>query len=646
MTKSTSHIISDNTSLSFEDFNLNPLILNALQQVGYTTPSPIQAEIIPHLMQGKDVIGQAQTGTGKTAAFALPILNSIDVSFYAEDNRPQALVLAPTRELAIQVADSFRKYSAGLKNISVATICGGQEYGPQLRQLKNGVNIVVGTPGRIMDHIERSSLDISNIKTFVLDEADEMLRMGFIEDIDWILEHAPEQKQIALFSATMPKAIRNIAVKYLKNPVKVTIEPQTETSNLISQYYIPVNFPEKTKMLKRILEIYKNSSMDNISGVIVFARTKMDTIAICEDLLTSGYKAVALNGDIDQKQRERTIKDLKQGDVDILVATDVAARGLHVDRITHVLNYDMPHDSETYMHRIGRTGRAGKSGTAISFVTKSERHNIRNIENFSKIKITPYQMPSLKDLNEQRVKVFQGKILKILNKSSNTLNHAEELQKIVDILQNISDNSDYTGYQVGAAAVKLLYEKSPLLLTEADLITTNNFVEDRGSNRSSDNNRSGRGRFDSNRSDRGRSDRGRSDRSRFDSTRSDSNRSNERRSDRSRFDSTRADSNRSEERRSDRSRFDSTRADSNRSEERRSDRSRFDSTRADSNRSEERRSDRSRFDNKTPNRSDRSDRTDGKKFDRGFSNKANHSNNKPRRDDKKQFSDRHSKKAK
>lgn len=456
---------SDSISL-FEELNINQLIINSLQQLGYVNPTPIQAQIIPHLCDGQDVIGQAQTGTGKTAAFALPILDKLDNDIYTSNGLPQALILAPTRELAIQVADAFRKYAKYMNGVSVTTICGGQEYRPQINELRNGTDIVVGTPGRVIDHIKRGSLDISNIKHFVLDEADEMLRMGFIEDVDWILEHAPENRQIALFSATMPKAIKNIALKYLKNPIKITIEPKKETSKLIEQSYIQVNFPEKMKTLIKILDIHK---YDGINGVIVFARTKFDTIKICEELLAHGFRAVALNGDIDQKQRERTISDLKQARIDILIATDVAARGLDVDRITHVINFDMPHDTETYMHRIGRTGRAGKAGHAISFVTKGERGRLRDIERYIKASIDKYQMPSLEAINSNRVGIFEAKVLKLLEKYQNSINTKMEMDEIIKVLVTLSEKTEFNGYEIAAAIVKLLYAKSPLLMTEKDL---------------------------------------------------------------------------------------------------------------------------------------------------------------------------------
>lgn len=468
------------TNLDFADFSLNSMLLSALHELGYQSPSPIQAEIIPHLLDGKDVIGQAQTGTGKTAAFALPILNNLELSVSNYSLAPKALVLAPTRELAIQVADSFRKYSINMRGLRVATICGGQDYKPQLNQLKNGVDIVVGTPGRIIDHIKRGSLDITEIKNFVLDEADEMLRMGFIEDIDWILEHVPHDKQIALFSATMPKAIQKIALKYLKNPIKVTIAPKKETSKLIQQSYLQVNFPEKIKTLIKILDIHK---YDGINGVIIFVRTKMDTITVCEQLIASGHKAVALNGDIEQKQRERTLRDLKEGRIDILIATDVAARGLDVDRITHVINFDMPHDTETYMHRIGRTGRAGKSGYAISFVTRGEKGRLRDIERYTKQDIPKYQMPDIDKINKCRVEIFEAKILKILERSGFNPEVKEELDQIIEILSNLSERENKSGYEIAAAIVTLLHGKSPLLMSKDDLVINNNDDDDRSRRR-------------------------------------------------------------------------------------------------------------------------------------------------------------------
>ena len=350
---------TDSTLPSFQDLDLIPPILKAVQNAGYETPSPIQAQIIPFMLQGRDVLGQAQTGTGKTAAFALPILSTIDLKLKS----PQVLVLAPTRELAIQVAEAFHGYASQLKGFHVLPIYGGQEYGTQLRQLKRGVHVIVGTPGRVMDHIRKGTLKLNQLKTLVLDEADEMLRMGFIDDVEWVLDQIPEKRQIALFSATMPTEIRRIAQKYLNNPEQITIKVKTATAENIRQRYLFISGSHKMDALTRILEA------ETFDGMIVFVRTKTATIELAEKLEARGHSASAINGDMSQQLRERAINNLKKGNLDILVATDVAARGLDVDRITHVVNYDIPYDTESYIHRIGRTGRAGRTGDAILFVS-------------------------------------------------------------------------------------------------------------------------------------------------------------------------------------------------------------------------------------------------------------------------------------
>ena len=506
-------------SVKFIDLPLNQLLIQALDEIGYDTPTPIQAEIIPTIVEGRDVIGQAQTGTGKTAAFALPILSNIKISNYDSDNVTQALILAPTRELAIQVADSFRKYGSKIKGLVVATICGGQDYKNQLQKLKTGSHIVVGTPGRIMDHMERGTLNISSLTTLVLDEADEMLRMGFIDDINWILERSPAEKQIALFSATMPSAIRNIAIKYLKDPVKVNIEATHESNSLISQYYWSVNYSNKIATLLRILEISKYDGMD---AMIVFARTKVETILIGEQLLAHGHRAIVLNGDIDQKIRERSIKELKAGRIDILIATDVAARGLDVDRITHVVNYDMPHDEETYTHRIGRTGRAGRSGVAISFATGGETSKLRYIERFTKTPIEKYKMPTVNEMNKKRVETFKARILNAIKNSQDKINVKENFDAMGKIINQIAEDSDNSVLDVASALAVLLYDNTPLLLTEADAMKSverapRNYEggdrnrNDRGGGRSFGGGRDGRGR--SERSGEGRGFKGRSERS-------------------------------------------------------------------------------------------------------------------------------------
>ena len=363
--------MSEETNLpSFSELGLPDYLLRTLASVGYESPSPIQAATIPPLMAGRDVLGQAQTGTGKTAAFALPILAKLDMKQF----KPQALVLAPTRELAIQVAEAFQRYAQQIPDFHVLPVYGGQGYGAQLHGLARGTHVVVGTPGRIKDHLARGTLDLSQLKVVVLDEADEMLRMGFIDDVESILQKTPDTRQVALFSATMPAPIRRIAQTHLKSPEEVTIRSSTSTVKAIRQRYWLVSGVHKLDALTRILEA------EAFEAMIVFARTKLGTEELAERLQARGFAAAAINGDLIQAQREKTIARLKEGQLDILVATDVAARGLDVERISHVLNYDIPYDSEAYVHRIGRTGRAGRSGDAILFVTPRERHLLRAIE--------------------------------------------------------------------------------------------------------------------------------------------------------------------------------------------------------------------------------------------------------------------------
>ena len=390
---------------SFADLQIHPAVLQAVNDVGYESPSAVQAATIPAMMAGSDVVGLAQTGTGKTAAFAIPILSKIDAS----STDTQALVLAPTRELALQVAEAFRRYGAQLPRINVLPIYGGQSYGVQLAGLKRGAQVVVGTPGRVIDHLERGTLDLSRLDYLVLDEADEMLTMGFAEDVERILADTPEYKQVALFSATMPPAIRKITSKYLHDPVEVTIEAKTTTAENISQRYIQVAGPRKMDALTRVLEV------EPFEAMIVFVRTKQATEEVAEKLSARGFSAAAINGDVPQAQRERTIAALRDGSVDILVATDVAARGLDVDRISHVLNYDIPQDTESYVHRIGRTGRAGRSGNALLFVSPRERHLLKAIEKATRQKLTEAQLPTAEDVNAQRVERFRDSITDALN---------------------------------------------------------------------------------------------------------------------------------------------------------------------------------------------------------------------------------------
>ena len=394
-----------NSPTAFADLQIHPAVLRAVDDVGYESPSAIQAATIPAMMAGSDVVGLAQTGTGKTAAFAMPILSKIDIA----STTAQALVLTPTRELALQVAEAIGRYGAHLSGLAVLPIYGGQSYSVQLAGLRRGAQVVVGTPGRVIDHLELGTLNLSHIDYLVLDEADEMLAMGFAEDVERILADTPEYKQVALFSATMPAAIRGITSKYLHDPVEVTVEAKTTTAENISQRYIEVAGPRKMDALTRVLEV------EPFEAMIVFVRTKQATEEVAERLRARGFSAAAINGDVPQTQREKTIAALKDGSIDILVATDVAARGLDVDRISHVLNYDIPHDTESYVHRIGRTGRAGRSGAALLFISPRERHLLRAIEKATRQKLAEADLPTVEDVNAQRVARFRDSITDSLN---------------------------------------------------------------------------------------------------------------------------------------------------------------------------------------------------------------------------------------
>lgn len=394
----------ERAQVTFADLGIDERVLKALRDVGYETPSPIQAATIPPLMSGSDVVGLAQTGTGKTAAFAVPILSRLDVSRRV----PQALVLAPTRELALQVAEAFGKYASHIPGLHILPIYGGQAYGIQLSGLRKGAQIIVGTPGRVIDHLEKGTLDLSGLEYLVLDEADEMLKMGFQEDVERILSDTPEYKQVALFSATMPPAIRKISKQYLHDPVEITVKTKTSTAPNITQRYVQVAHQRKLEALTRIFEV------EEFEAMIMFVRTKQATEELAEKLRARGFSAAAINGDIVQAQRERTIGQLKSGAIDVLVATDVAARGLDVDRISHVINYDIPHDTESYVHRIGRTGRAGRAGQALLFVAPRERHLLKAIERATRQPITEMQLPSVDDVNAQRVTKFGDSITESL----------------------------------------------------------------------------------------------------------------------------------------------------------------------------------------------------------------------------------------
>jgi ATP-dependent RNA helicase DeaD len=430
----------------FTDLGLPDTLLQALAAVGYESPSPIQAATIPPLLEGRDVLGQAQTGTGKTAAFALPILAQVD----PQPGKPQALVLAPTRELAIQVAEAFQKYAAHMPDFAVLPIYGGQGYGPQLHALRRGVHVVVGTPGRVIDHLTRGSLDLSQLRCLVLDEADEMLRMGFIDDVETVLKKTPETRQVALFSATMPVQIKRIAQTYLKDPVEIAIKSATSTARNIRQRYWMVSGVNKLDALTRILEA------EPFDAMIVFARTKLGTEELAEKLAARGLSAAAINGDVDQKIRERTIQRLKDGQLDILVATDVAARGLDVDRVSHVLNYDIPYDTESYVHRIGRTGRAGRSGEAILFVAPRERGMLRAIERATRQPIEQMALPSVEAVNEQRVAKFLGRIGAALESS--------DLPVFRELVERYEREQNVPAVEIAAALAQMVQGKTPLLL--------------------------------------------------------------------------------------------------------------------------------------------------------------------------------------
>lgn len=394
----------DTSATGFAQFGLAPSVLEAVEAEGYTEATEIQQRTIGEVLQGRDLLAQAQTGTGKTAAFALPLLSRLRL----EHRRPQVLVLAPTRELANQVAESFERYGAGLKGFRVLAVYGGQGYDKQLRQLKKGVHVVVGTPGRIMDHIRRETLDLSDLDALVLDEADEMLRMGFVDDVEWILEQCADERQLLFFSATMPPAIRKLSHTYLQDPVEVFTPVKNVTAETVTQKYWLARGVSKLEALQRFLEIEKTD------GIIIFVRTRQDTVVLSEQLTERGYSVAPLNGDIPQHNRERTVQQLKDGRLEILVATDVAARGLDIERISHVINYDIPHDPEAYVHRIGRTGRAGREGQAILFVWPRERRLLKNIERVTKQKLIQVELPSPKAINAQRVRRFKQEITQAL----------------------------------------------------------------------------------------------------------------------------------------------------------------------------------------------------------------------------------------
>ena len=417
---------SNAPSVTFRDLNLSQELLQGLDEVGYETPSPIQAQAIPHLMQGLDILGHAPTGTGKTAAFALPLLSRLDLN----DRSVQVMALAPTRELAVQVAEAFKRYAKHIPGFNVLAIYGGQDYSGQIRQLKRGVQVVVGTPGRVMDHMRKGTLKLDRLQALVLDEADEMLRMGFVDEVEWILEQTPPERQMALFSATMPKEIQRIARRHLSDPQEVSIKAKTATAETIRQRYWLVSGLRKIEALTRLLEV------EDFDGILIFVRTKLATSELAEQLEARGHAAAAMNGDMAQKSREQMVARLKSGGLDILVATDVAARGLDVDRISHVINYDIPYDTEAYIHRIGRTGRAGRTGDAILFVAPRERRMLGAIERATRQKITELELPSTEIVNKKRIADFKQKITDTIAKG-----HLSFMRGIIEEYQSETEAS-------------------------------------------------------------------------------------------------------------------------------------------------------------------------------------------------------------
>ena len=435
---------------SFAQLDLRAPLLEALSEIGYETPSPIQAACIPHLLAGDDLLGEAQTGTGKTAAFALPLLNRLDLSV----KNPQVLVLTPTRELAIQVAEAFQSYAKKMPGFHVLPVYGGQSMVVQLRQLTRGAHVIVGTPGRVMDHIERKSLNLDSLTTLVLDEADEMLRMGFIDDVEWILQHTPATRQTALFSATMPDTIRRVAHRYLREPREVKIKASTTTVAAIRQRFCQISVAHKLDALTRILEVE-----EDFDAAIVFVRTKTATVELADKLEARGYSAAALNGDMTQQLRERVVEQLRGGQLDLVVATDVAARGLDVPRISHVINYDIPYDTEAYVHRIGRTGRAGRTGSAILFVAPREMRMLKVIERATRQPIEALQLPSREAVADKRVAAFRQQVAEVLE--------SQDLAFFADVVAGMESSHDADLHDIAAALAFLAQRERPLQLPDS-----------------------------------------------------------------------------------------------------------------------------------------------------------------------------------
>jgi len=438
------------TDVKFSDLPLLSKVQKAIELVGYETPTPIQAQVIPHLLQGRDILGVAQTGTGKTAAFALPILSNLDM----KARKPQVLCLAPTRELAIQVAEAFQTYAKFLRGFRVVAIYGGADYRSQIRQLERGVQVVVGTPGRVMDHMRRGTLLLDDLRMLILDEADEMLSMGFIDDVEWVLQQMPEQHQTALFSATMPPRIRKLTDKYLQDPAEITIKLKSATAPPIRQRFLQVRHDEKLETLARILEV------EEYDGMLVFVRTRNATLEVAQRLQARGYAAEALNGDIPQSRREKTVARLKSGNIDIIVATDVAARGLDVKRISHVVNYDVPYDTESYVHRIGRTGRAGREGDAILFVSGREQRMLHAIERTTRKTIERFKFPSVQALNERKIEQLFARIDEVLQK---------DLSEYSSIVSKYVKRTDVDPLLLAAAMASLEAGSEPFYVRETSL---------------------------------------------------------------------------------------------------------------------------------------------------------------------------------
>ncbi|MFZ9034707.1 MAG: DEAD/DEAH box helicase [Francisellaceae bacterium] len=452
----------------FRALALNDALLNAIEKLGYTTPTPIQAHTIPFVLQGRDVLGQAQTGTGKTAAFALPLLNNMDMD--SHNKSPQVLVLTPTRELAIQVAEAFESFSREIARLNILSIYGGQEYTRQIRALKAGVHVVVGTAGRVMDHMRKGTLKLDNLKALVLDEADEMLRMGFIDDVTWILSHTPETCQRLLFSATMPKDVINIVNDYLREPCKVQIKAKTATAKTITQRFLVVKGLSKIEALDRILEV------EDSDGVIVFVKTKASTVDVADGLRNFGHAAVAINGDMQQNQREHIIDQFKAGKTDILVATDVVARGLDVERVSHVINFDLPQDNEAYVHRIGRTGRAGRQGDAISLIYTRDLRQLRMLERITRQPMEEMTLPSADTITEKRVTRFKHEVAEIIRH--------KDLTKFKDMMANFQNEYGSENEDIIAALALLAQGDKTLFVKEIQAPA--NFKSERRGDRRSD----------------------------------------------------------------------------------------------------------------------------------------------------------------